>query len=95
MTEFEICVNTEELDLIKISLNKEVESLKAASSSIRNQLLNLSCNLEGRQFLKANKITNESCNILNETTVNIELLTKHLDNLESCIVEYYNYRYVK
>ena len=79
---------SKELEALLSELLQLEMVLNSSSTKIRSQLAVLSCDLEGRQFVKANKITNGSCNIASETCINVELLKRFLTSLLSCIKEY-------
>lgn len=84
----DICVDSNELETLLSELSRLEAVLNMSSSKIRSQINMLSSELEGRQFVKANKITNQSCTITNEACMNIQLIKKYLSTLIACIAEY-------
>ena len=84
----DICVDSNELEALLSELSRLEAVLNMSASKIRSQINMLSSELEGRQFVKANKITNQSCTITNETCANVQLMKKYLSTLIACINEY-------
>lgn len=84
----DICVDSNELEALLSELSRLEAVLNMSASKIRSQINMLSSELEGRQFVKANKITNQSCTITNETCANVQRMKKYLSTLITCINEY-------
>lgn len=89
----DICVDSNELETLLSELTRLEVVLNMSSSKIRSQINMLSSELEGRQFVKANKITNQSCTVTNETCVNVQLIKRYLSLLIACIAEYSSLTY--